>query len=97
VSRRMRAAGIRNPRVVVVRNLAKSEHRNFASFAPSVKDSRAVRSSVLISDSESVSELTRFGFLQAPGTSVSRGVRGKALVKASERQPKGTAKSTRRQ
>jgi hypothetical protein len=26
----MRAAGIRNPRVVVVRNLAKSEHRNFA-------------------------------------------------------------------
>jgi hypothetical protein len=29
----MRAAGIRNPRVVVVRNLAKSEHRNFASFA----------------------------------------------------------------
>jgi hypothetical protein len=28
------------------------------------------------------------GFLQAPGTSVLRGVRGNALVKASERHPK---------
>jgi hypothetical protein len=54
----MRAAGIRNPRAVVVRNLAKSERRNFASFAPSVKDSRAVSSSVLLSDSDSVSELS---------------------------------------
>lgn len=57
-SRRMRAAGIRKPRVVVVPNLAKSEHRNFASFAPSVKDPRAVRSSVLVSDSDSASELS---------------------------------------
>ena len=54
----MGAAGIRNPRVVAVRNLAKSEHRNFASIAPSVNDSRAVRSSVLVSDSDSVSELS---------------------------------------
>jgi hypothetical protein len=54
----MRAAGIRNQQVVVVRNLAKSEHRNFASISPSVKDSRAVRSSVLVSDSDSVSKLS---------------------------------------
>jgi hypothetical protein len=33
----MRAAGIRNPRVVALRDLAKSEHGNLSRFAPSAK------------------------------------------------------------
>jgi hypothetical protein len=36
-----------------------------------------------------VGQTTCFGISQAPGTSVSRGVRGNALVKASERLPNG--------
>jgi hypothetical protein len=57
---------IRNPRVVLVPNLAKSEHGNFASFATfRFKDSRAVRPSVLVSDSDSVSELPDFRKMQS--------------------------------
>jgi hypothetical protein len=53
-SRRMSATGIRNPRVMIVPNLAKSEHRKLGllRYLP-VKDSRAVRSSVLVFDSAS--------------------------------------------
>jgi hypothetical protein len=57
----MSATGIRNPPVMIVPNLAKSEHRKLGllRYLPA-KHSRAVRLSVLVLDSESVSELSDF-------------------------------------